>query len=117
MEPLHYGTVIKQLGHAGKQDNAHKMKQTQDNILHRAGHAIYKRMTWENAWRAALLAGSVTALGTLDAHHHHVQRPRAAAHPLPGAGGGQERGLAGAAPRVVGGPPPQQRRPPPKKRR
>ena len=39
------------------------MKQTQDNILHRAGHAIYKRMTWENAWRAALLAGSVTAIG------------------------------------------------------
>ena len=39
------------------------MKQTQDNILHRAGHAIYKRMTWENAWRAALVAGSVAAVG------------------------------------------------------
>ena len=39
------------------------MKQTQDTILQRAGNAIYKRMTWENAVRAALLAGSVTAIG------------------------------------------------------
>ena len=39
------------------------MKQTQDTILQRAGNAVYKRMTWENAVRAALLAGSVTAIG------------------------------------------------------
>ena len=39
------------------------MKQTHDTILQRAGNAVYKRMTWENAVRAALLAGSVTTIG------------------------------------------------------
>ena len=50
------------------------MKQTQDSLFSRpigwaksAGREIYKRMTWENAVRASMVAGAMSGVGAAGA--------------------------------------------------